>query len=101
MARIVSNITETRARAERMGFRVDRPTKLLVERAARLERRKLTDYCLTALTEAAQQTIARHEGLLLNEAERAAFFDVLVDPPPTSDRLRRAFERERDAVQSA
>jgi uncharacterized protein (DUF1778 family) len=48
---------ERRLREERLGFRVDKPTKALIERAAQLERRKLTDYCMTALTEAAQRTM--------------------------------------------
>ena len=34
-------------RAERLGFRLDRETKNLIERAAHLERRKLTDFCVT------------------------------------------------------
>jgi uncharacterized protein (DUF1778 family) len=50
-----------------MGFRVDEPTKALVERAAQLERRKLTDSCMTALTEAARRMIAEHETILLSE----------------------------------
>jgi hypothetical protein len=41
--------TERRLREERLGFRVDEPTKALIERAAQLERRKLTDFCMTAL----------------------------------------------------
>jgi len=89
---------DARQRAERMGFRVDQPTKQLVERAAQLERRKLTDYCLSALTEAAERTIARHETLVLTEEERSAFFDVLVSPAPVNDRLQRAFKAERRRV---
>ena len=89
---------DARQRAERMGFRVDQPTKQLVERAAQLERRKLTDYCLSALTEAAERTIARHETLVLTEDERSAFFDVLVSPPSVNDRLQRAFKAERQRV---
>ena len=89
---------DARQRVDRMGFRVDQPTKQLVERAAQLERRKLTDYCLSALTEAAERTIARHETLVLTEEERLAFFDVLVSPPQVDDRLRRAFKAERRRV---
>ena len=48
---------DRRHREERLGFRVDEHTKALIERAAQLERRKLTDYCMTALTEAARRTI--------------------------------------------
>ena len=33
--------TDRRLREERLGFRVDEPTRALIERAAQLERRKL------------------------------------------------------------
>jgi uncharacterized protein (DUF1778 family) len=84
-----------RTRGARLGFRVDAETKALVEHAAQLERRKLTDFCLTALTEAARTTIARHETLVLSERDREVFFDTLVNSPEISPRLRRAFEAAR------
>lgn len=34
---------------ERLGFRLDEQTKDLIERAARLESRKLTDFCVAVL----------------------------------------------------
>jgi uncharacterized protein (DUF1778 family) len=89
---------ERRNRAERLGFRVDNQTKALIERAARLERRKLTDFCTTALTEAAQRTIAAHETLVLSPRDRAAFFDALINPPLPNERLVRAFARHRRRV---
>lgn len=85
-------------REERLGFRVDEPTKELVERAAALEGRSLTDYCLTALSEAARQTISRHETLILSDRDRQAFFDALMNPPEPPERLQRAFEHERGRV---
>jgi uncharacterized protein (DUF1778 family) len=45
---------DQRIRAERLGFRVDEPTKVLIERVAQLERRKVTDFCVTALRDAAR-----------------------------------------------
>jgi uncharacterized protein (DUF1778 family) len=90
--------TDPRPRDERLGFRVDEPTKALIERAARLERRKLTDFCMTALTEAARRTIAEHETVVLSERDRAVFFDALVNPPAPSERLKRAFEGHRRRV---
>ena len=87
-----------RTKAERLGFRVDEQTKALIERAARLQRRKVTDFCMTALTEAAQRTIAEHESLALSERDRTAFFDALVHPPRPSDRLRRALASHRRRV---
>jgi uncharacterized protein (DUF1778 family) len=82
-------------RAGRLGFRVDEHTKQLIERAAHLERRKLTDYCLAALTEAARRTIAEHETLTLSERDRKAFFDALIDPPEPAERLKRAFAEHK------
>jgi uncharacterized protein (DUF1778 family) len=89
-----------RARGARLGFRVDPETKALVEHAAQLERRKLTDFCLTALTEAARRTIARHETLALSARDREVFFDTLITPPEISPRLRRAFEAAGRHVES-
>ncbi len=82
---------ERRSRSTRLGFRVDAETKQLVERAAALERRSLTDFCLTALARATTETISRHETLVLSNEDRAAFFDALVHPPKPNARLRRAF----------
>lgn len=87
-------------RAERLGFRLDRQTKHLIERAAKLEQRKLTVFCVAALTDAARRTIAQHETIALSERDRAAFFSALVNPPKPSKRLQRAFEMERRRVAS-
>ena len=89
---------DRRLRGERLGFRVDEPTKALIERAAQLEWRKLTDSCMTALTDAARRTITEHEALLLSERDRAVFFDVLVNPPAPSERLQRAFADHKRRV---
>jgi len=89
---------ERRSRALRLGFRVDGETKRLVERAAALERRSLTDFCLSALTEATRATIARHESLVLSERDRAAFFDALVHPPKPNARLLRAFREAEERI---
>lgn len=85
-------------RAERLGFRVDEQTKELIERAAQLERRKLTNYCISALTEAARRTIAEHETLTLSERDRKAFFDALINPPEPSERLKRAVAEHKRRI---
>lgn len=89
---------DRRAHSARLGFRVDQKTKRLVERAAQLEHRNVTDYCLAALTDAARQTIEQHSSLLLSEADRTAFFDALVHPPKPNARLKRAVRRARARV---
>jgi len=69
------------AHKERLGFRLDEQTKDLIERAAQLESRKLTDFCVAALTDAARRTIAEHEALILSDFDRKVFFDTLMSPP--------------------
>lgn len=78
------------ARDDRLGFRLDEQTKGLIERAAQLERRKVSDYCLTAIAEAARRTIAEHETLNLSERDRATFFEAMIHPPKPNERLARA-----------
>ncbi len=85
-------------RAQRLGFRLDQETKDLIERAAHLERRKLTDFCVTALAGAARRTIADHETLTLSERDRQAFFAALVDPPKPSERLVRALAEHKRRI---
>jgi uncharacterized protein (DUF1778 family) len=85
-------------RGERLGFRLDEETKDLVERAAYLEHRKLTDFCVTALADAARRTIAEHETLVLSDRDRHAFFDALMNPPKPSERLVRALAEHKQRI---
>jgi uncharacterized protein (DUF1778 family) len=98
-ARIIAT-DEARVRTARLGFRVDHATKKLVERAAALERRSMTDFCLTVLTQATRETIARHENLELSARDREKFFDVLVHPPKPNARLKRAFKAAGERIVS-
>ena len=86
------------ARAERLGFRLDQQTKELIERAAHLERRKVTDFCVTALADAARRTITEREVLVLSERDRQAFFDALINPPKPSERLVRALAEHKRRI---
>jgi len=85
-------------RAERLGFRLDASTKALIERAAAFEHRKISDFCLTAISEAARRVVAEHETLVLSERDREVFFDALINPPPLNDRMKRAFAAHRALI---
>ncbi len=89
-----------RSRTGRLAFRVDDDTRSLIEQAANLEHRSLTDYCLTVMSEAARRTLRQHEALTLSAQDRAAFFDVLMHPREPNERLGRAFAAERRRVAS-
>jgi uncharacterized protein (DUF1778 family) len=91
---------DTRSRIERLGFRLDEKTKDLIERAAHLSARKVSDFCLTMLTESARRTIAEHETLELSDRDREAFFEALIHPPKPSERLLRALAAHTQRVAS-
>lgn len=72
----------------------------MIERAAQLERRNLTDFCMVALAEAAQRTIERHAVLTLSDNDRKVFFDALMRTPKPNPRLRKAFRVYRERMAS-
>jgi uncharacterized protein (DUF1778 family) len=99
-SRQVRSKPETLAREERLGFRLDEETKGLIERAAQISRRKVSDFCVTALAETARRTIAEHETLALSVNDRKVFFDALIKPPAPGKRLVRALAAHKRRVVS-
>ena len=91
-------ITQDSVRVERLGFRLDEQTKDLIERAAYLECRKVTDFCVAVLADAARRTIAEHETLILSDLDRKVFFDTLMSPPQASERLVRALAEHKRRI---
>jgi uncharacterized protein (DUF1778 family) len=98
MARAPASGAEPRSRSARLGFRVEKRTKDLVERAARLEKRSLTDFCVAALSDAARRVIDERETLVLSERDRKVFFETLMSPPRPNARLRRAVRAAREHI---
>ena len=89
------NTDQKQIRAERLGFRIDGKTKELIERAANLQSRKLTDFCVSVLADTARRIISEHETILLSENDRQVFFDTLITPPKPNERLIRALEQHK------
>jgi len=80
---------------ELFGLQIDEETKELIECAARLSRREVSDFCVTALSDMARRTIAEHDTLVLSDRDREVFFDALINPPEPSKRLTRALAEHR------
>src|SRR3546814_17109957 len=78
----------TRRRAERLEARVTAEQKALIEHAAALEGRSITDFVLTSVQDAAKRAIAEHEVLQLSVRDSKAFVEALLNPPVPSTRLR-------------
>lgn len=85
-------------RAERFDARLSAADKRLLDRAAEISGRSLTDFVLGSARDAALRTIERFEGMaLVDPRDQAAFVDALLRSPAPNRRLRQAARRYRKA----
>ncbi|MBL6938111.1 MAG: DUF1778 domain-containing protein [Alphaproteobacteria bacterium] len=84
-----------RARAQRLETRVTAEQKNLIERAAALQGRTITDFVLTSVQDAARRTIEEHQQLELSIRDSEAFVEALLNSRPVNDRLRDTVRRYR------
>ena len=96
MPNAASRSTSGRARAERLETRVTAEQKSLIERAAALQGRTVTDFVLTSVQDAARRAIEEHNQLTLSVRDSEAFVDALLNPKPVNDRLRETVRRYRE-----
>jgi len=87
-----------RTRAERLEARMTAEQKTLVEHAAALQGRTVTDFVLTSVQDAARRAIAEHQLLALSVRDSRAFVEALLNPVPINDRLRDTVRRYREAT---
>jgi len=86
-------------RTERFDARLSAADKRLLDRAAELTGRSLSEFVLTSAREAAERTIERYEVMVLTDPrDQAAFVDALLNPPAPNRHLRRALQRHRRAT---
>jgi uncharacterized protein (DUF1778 family) len=98
MANTASRVPRGRARAVRLEARISAEQKSLIERAAALQGRTLTDFVLTSVQDAARRAIEDHQQLELSVRDSEAFVDALLNPRPVNDRLRDTVRRYREAT---
>ena len=98
MADPVSKSSRGRARAQRLETRVTVEQKALIEHAAALQGRTVTDFVLTSVQDAARRAIEDHQQLELSVRDSEAFVDALLNPKPVNDRLRDTVRRYREAT---
>ncbi len=80
-------------KAERLEARITPAQKEILQHAAELEGRSLTDFVISSAQAAAMRTIHEHEVLLLSAKDREVFVNALLNPPAPNDKLRRAAHR--------
>lgn len=85
-----------RVRSERLETRVTLEQKRLIEHAAALQGRSVTDFVLTSVQDAARRAIEEYQHLTLSMRDATAFVDALVEPQPVNDRMHDTIRRYRE-----
>src|ERR1700751_1235684 len=98
MAEFARKSIRGRVRGERLEARITADQKDLIERAAALQGRSVTDFVLTSVQEAAHRAIEEHQRLDLSVRDSRAFVDALINPQPVNDRMRDTVRRYRQAT---
>jgi uncharacterized protein (DUF1778 family) len=72
--------------------------KALLQRAAALSGRTLSEFVVSSAQEAAAKVIQEYESIKLTRTEQAAFVQGLLNPPAPSQRLRRAAKAYKQMI---
>lgn len=78
------------SRGARLEARISLEQKALLQRAAVLSGRSLSEFVVASAQEAASRVIQEHETIRLNRSEQVAFVTALLNPPAPGKRLRQA-----------
>ncbi|WP_442583829.1 DUF1778 domain-containing protein [Mesorhizobium sp. ASY16-5R] len=98
MSSSLAQSSNRRARNERLEARITADQKKLIEHAAALQGRTVTDFVLASVQAAARQAIDEHQRLDLSIRDSQVFVDALINPQPVNDRLRETVRRYRKAT---
>jgi uncharacterized protein (DUF1778 family) len=84
--------------AARLEARISQETKVLIQKAADLEGRTLTDFVVASVQAEAYRVIEQHQTLKLSIEDSEAFVDAILNPPKPNDALKSAASRYKQAM---
>jgi uncharacterized protein (DUF1778 family) len=82
----------------RLEARISQETKALVQKAADLEGRTLTDFVVASVQTAAYRVIEHHQTLKLSIEDSEAFVDAILNPPKPNEALKLAALRYKQTM---
>ena len=101
----MATLTKTRSKrrapkskAYRFDARLNEDQKTLIQRAADIEGRTMTDFVLHSAETAAERTIAERAMLIMSARESEAFVDAILHPAEPGPVLRTAARHYRTAI---
>jgi len=92
--------TPDTTRDARLEARVSAAQKNLLQQAAALSGRTLSEFVVASAQDAARRVLAEHESIRLSREQQLAFVQALLNPPEPNARLKRAAKAYRQRVGS-
>ena len=83
---------------KRLEARVTESEKALVEQAAAIAGRSITDFVVSSALEKAEETIRSHQVLTLSAHDSEAFALAILNPPAPTERQLAAARRYRELI---
>ena len=86
------------SKTERLEARVPIFLKRIIQRAADLQGRTITDFVIASLDRSARETVREHEVMKLNVEDSLRLAKALINPPAPNAALRRAMALHKKTV---
>ena len=80
------------AKSERFNLRLNADAKKRIEKAASFEGKTASSFILSSALAQAEQTIRKHETMVLKRRDAEVFFDALLQPPRMNPGLAAALK---------
>ena len=85
-------------KTERLEARVPIALKRVIQRAADLQGRSITDFVIASLEKTAREAVHQHEMMKLSGEDSLLFAKALINPPKPGASLKRAFAAHAKSV---
>lgn len=88
--------TKLKERPQRLEARLPADAKAVIQHAADIRGRSLSDFVVSSALEAAERTIREHEVIVLSARDSIMFAEALLNPTGPNEALREAFRLHRE-----
>lgn len=95
---IAQRSPQTKPKLERLEARLPADVKAVIQHAADITGRSLSEFIVTSAREAAENAIREHEVIMLSERDGIAFFEAVLEPAEPNEALLEAFRRRRELL---
>ena len=92
----VKTPSKAKSKPERLEARLPFDAKAIIQRAADLSGRSVSDFVVSSALEAAKETIREHEVIVLSARDSITFAEALLNPKGPNKALSKAFRRHSE-----